>query len=117
MAPPPWKTSIWGSAGGPKNHARRKQITPSIHRFSGPPRAAKEHKHRPKTQQEITPSIHRFTGTKNQEIHIKTNSNSPLVSSDLPDHRERPPNIKHDSKSPLISIDFRAQKNKKEAPK
>ena len=41
------------------------------------------------------------------------NSNSPLVSSDLPDHRERPPNIKHDSKSPLISIEFRAQKTKK----
>ena len=85
------------------------EIRISIHRFSGPPRAAKEHKHRPNNQQEITPSIHRFTGTKNKDIDIKMSSNSPLVSSDLPDHRERPPNIKHDSKSPLISIKFRAE--------
>ena len=33
------------------------------------------------------------------------NSKSPLVSSDLPDHRERPPNNKHDSKSPLVPSD------------
>ena len=45
------------------------------------------------------------------------NNKSPLRSSDLPDHSQRPPKIKHDSESPLISIDFRAPKIKKEAPK
>ena len=45
--------------------------------------------------------------------NIKHDSKSPLISSDLPDHRQKPPNIKHDSESPLISIDFRAPKIKK----